>query len=247
MNRKHKTGYRAIMLLLCALVLNGCAKQPAAQPVEAFAFYGYITNCVTGKPAANTAIQVTGTTASTPGLFGTAGTTYNLGTTITDNNGAFRITPLKKNGVVQYCVSLTGDAQNIAFGNSITQDSIQQSKLSSYDMSLHSNSYGYLKVTYSDAVMPDTADILSIDLNCNGNACSPGFNSIQYAAIPAASPADLDLFYGNIQHGTLYFKVLGNNSNSIFYQKSSKHFSDTLHYASIYCTANDTTYYNFTY
>ena len=233
-------------MLLNAFVLVECSKTGKPQK-ENFALVGYCTDCVSGKPLAGIPIIAQGQTQSGTGLFGNPSITYDLGETTTDINGYFKIIPLKVSGVAYFEILPNNSQKDISFFPSVTSDSIKQTLSTSYDLSFSINSYAYLKISFTDTSSPDTSDAFYLDVMCPGNACGPGYNSIQYESNPLPWPQELDVFKGAIKNGYAIFSVLGNNVNGISYTKTTKSgFGPNLG-GQVFCKANDTTYYTIKY
>lgn len=240
--------YRLHIILLFVLAeIAGCTKRGPAPAMESFTFHGTIKTCVTGKPVAGLHLTVKGSIPGSGGILGSATQSYDLGTAVTDQNGSFRITPIKHDGITSYSVNMDTVNAEISVVRVITRDSIMISGHTDFDMSGTLAEYGYLRVNYSDVMSPGNTDKLSVSVSSQGTGCGIGLNPTWTSANPLSSPDNMSIFTGNIQHGTILYRVAGNASAEVFYTKTSSHFTDTLHYGMVYCPANDTGYYNFNY
>lgn len=238
--------YITIIVALCT-VLTGCTKRYPAPALERFSFHGTVKTCVTNHPVDHLHLTVKGTIPGSGGMFGTPAKSVDLGTAITDKDGNFKVTPQKIDGVTSFVIFPDTDNVNISKMSDITRDSILISGNTDFDLSFSLSEYGYVRVNYTDVYYADTSDMLSIYTTSANTQCGWGISPLWESASPLPTTENLALFKGNIQHGTLLYKMVGNADCSIFYQKGSKHFTDTLHYTTVFCKPNDTVYYNFNY
>ena len=235
-----------VVVALC-MIIAGCTKHYQAPVPENFSFHGTIKTCITEKPVVNLRVIIKGTIPGSGGMFGTSSKSFDLGTASTDNAGNFTITPIKVDGITSYSVYPDTDNVYITKCPLITRDSILKTDKSDFDMSFPLSEYGYLRIFYSDTHLPDSTDNLSIDASSPGAGCGWGLSPVWTSAVPLPSPENLGNFKGIITHGTILYRLIGNADANIFYQKGSTHFTDTLHYATVFCKPNDTILYTFNY